>query len=519
MSALRTTDYYVIAAYLVVTALIGLYCARRKSNADELFLAGRSLGPVAVGFSLFASNMSSDTLIGLPGAAYLTGIAAANYEWMAAAVLIFTIVFVFPKLLRARMSTMPEFMESRFDVHMRRYLALTTLLLAIFLDTAGTLYAGGLVLTTLVPGVSLWMLCLVLALFTALYTASGGLRAVVYTDIMQAVVLLLGSTCMAYIMFSKFGFHWSEVKARVAVGHLSLIRPLNDPSVPWLGLLTGLPVVGFYYWTMNQTIAQRVLAARDVNAAGRGAVFASALKLLPLFIITLPGAMASVVLPGLSKADAVFPAMVTHFAPVGIAGLVLAGLIAAMMSSLSATLNSLSTLLTLDFVKPRFPQITQDQTVWVGRLFVVVLAVVAACWAPMILHFSGLWAYLQQVYAFVASPLVAIFLMGMWVPSLGPRAALRGLLCGHLLSLVFFVLYETHIVPIHFTIQGGVICLLTALMTYGWMRRLAGQDAPTERARQLVEGRRLALRGIARDIRVGAVVVIALIGIMLFCFR
>ncbi|MGO3126436.1 MAG: sodium:solute symporter family transporter [Luteimonas sp.] len=519
MGQLTTIDYAVIAAYFVLTAIIGFSATRRRASADELFLAGRSLGPIAIGVSLFASNISSDTLIGLPGAAYSTGISAANYEWMAGLVLVFTAIFVLPVLLRTRVSTMPELMGRRFDSRMRKYLSVVTLFLSLVLDTAGTLYAGGLVVTTFVPEMEMWSVCLGIALFTALYTACGGLRAAVYTDLLQAAVLLAGAAMLTVIVFGRFDYSWGNVVAQVDPAKLSLIRPLDDPGLPWLGLITGVPIVGFYYWTMNQYVIQRVLAARDIEAASRGAVIAAMLKLLPIFLMTIPGAMATVLLPDLVHPDQAFPAMVTTFAPIGIAGLIVAGLIAALMSTISSTLNSSATLLTLDFVEPARPHWSPQQLAWTGRIATVCIALLAAAWAPMIQHFSGLWAYLQQVFAFVASPLVATFLMGLWVPRLGASAALRGLACGHGLSALLFVLYETVGLGIHFSIVGGVLFVATALFTMFWMWRLAARDAPGQEASVILATARPGMAHLPRDVVVGIGLVLLLTATILVVLR
>lgn len=260
----QTADLVVIAIYLFVTLAVCLAVTRVAPDADELFLAGRSLGPLAIGLSLFASNISSTTLIGLPGAAYAHGISVANYEWMAALVLVFSAVFVLPAFIRARLTTVPELLEQRFDGRLRRYLSGTSLFLSLALDTAGSLYAGGLILSQLFPGLSLAAACGGLALFAGLYMAAGGLRAVVYTDVLQAVVLLVGAAVMSFVVFGQFEHDWGRL---VEPERLSLLRPMDDPVLPWLGTLVGLPVLGFYYWIMNQYVAQRLLGAQ--SARGR----------------------------------------------------------------------------------------------------------------------------------------------------------------------------------------------------------------------------------------------------------
>jgi SSS family solute:Na+ symporter len=512
MIYLHALDYTAIAGYFLLTILIAAWVTRAKPDSDDLFLAGRSLGSVAVGFSLFSANVSSDTLIGLPGAAYAGGISVANYEWMAGVVLIFTVFFVTPVLMRARVSTLPEMMERRFDARMRRYLSAMTLFLSIILDTAATLYAGALVMTTFVPGLGLWETCAGIALFTGLYAAGGGLRAVVYTEVLQAVVLLLGSAVLATIVFGKFGYSWSAVAAAARPGDLSLVRPLDDATLPWLGLVTGVPIVGFYYWTMNQYVVQRILAARDVEAAARGALIASTLKLLPLFLMVLPGVMAVSLLPPLAHPDQVFPTLVAEFVPAGLRGLILAGLIAALMSTVSSTLNSSATLITLDFIQPRRPDLDSRQLARVGRVLTLAITAVAAAWAPMIQHFHGLWSYLQQVFAFVASPLVAVFLLGLWVRSLGPRAALRGLACGHVLSALLFALRQAGWMPIHFTVIGGVLFAATVAMTLLWKHALEVSDPPRAAALALVDpaGVRHA-SPLTRGMAIGVLLLIAIL--------
>lgn len=519
MLHLNAIDYAVIGAYFLVTTLIGAWVARARTTSEDLFLAGRSLGPVAVGFSLYAANVSSDTLVGLPGAAYTSGISVANYEWMAGVVLVFACFFVLPVVMRARVTTIPELMERRFDRRLRLYLSGVTLFLSIVLDTAGSLYAGALVVRTFIPGLGLWEMCGAIAAFTAVYTAAGGLRAVVYTDVMQAVVLLCGSIALTLIIFGKFDYSWAEVTHRVAADKLHLLEPIGGQGVPWLGTFVGLPIAGFYYWTMNQYVVQRVLGARDLTAAGRASVIASGLKLLNLFFMVLPGAMAAALIPHLKIADSVYPQMVARFTPEGLTGLIVAGLIAALMSSVSATLNSSATLVTVDFIQPRRPGLTQAQIVWLGRALTVGFAVLAALWAPMITHFRGLFAYLQQMFAFIASPLVAVFLKGLWDRRLGATAALRGLICGHVFSFVVFLSGVAGWFKLHFTITAGIVLLGTWVMTQGWEWWLGEQDRPPEQDARLALIARQGLRRVPRDVVIASGGVLLAITAMLIVFR
>lgn len=480
MGALATLDLVVLAAYLLVVIVVCVKVARPSPDSDELFLAGRSLGAGVVGLSLFASNISSTTLIGLPGAAWQSGIAVANYEWMAALVLVFTAVFVAPVLLRDRLVTIPELLERRFDARMRKYLSAVSVFLSIVLDTAGSLFAGALVLQVFFPGLPLAPTIAAIAVFAGLYTAAGGLRAVVYTDVLQSIVLLAGSAVLAWLVFAEFDFSWPAVRAAVPEDHFSLIRPLDDPDLPWLGTLLGLPVLGFYYWTMNQYVSQRLLGARDMRAAGGGALLAAALKLLPLFIMVLPGAMAVALLPDLQRADEVFPRLLAEYAPAGVAGLVLAGLLAAIMSSVDSALNSASTLVTVDFIQPRHPGLDTRALARLGRVLTLVLMALAALWAPMIAEFPGLFAYLQQAFAYVTPPLVAVFALGFLDRRLGARAAFRATISGHVLSAGWFVATQLGWLSLHFTIVAGL--LFAATIVFAWLWRWHLPERPAEAA-------------------------------------
>lgn len=467
---LHTLDYVVVAAYLLVVVAVCVRVTRRNPDADELFLAGRSLGPAVIGLSLFASNISSTTLIGLPGAAWDTGISVANYEWMAALVLVFTAVFVLPTFIGSRITTIPELLERRFDARLRRYLSGTSLFLSLALDTAGSLYAGALVLMLFVPGLTLGWTSAALALFAGLYTAAGGLRAVAYTDVLQALVLLAGSLVLTVIVFGEFDYDWSAVVARVPAEKLSLIRPLDDPALPWLGTVIGLPILGFYYWTLNQYVSQRMLGARDLTAAGHGALFAALLKLLPLFLMVLPGVMAVPLFTDLERPDTVFPRLIATYAPPGLAGLMIAGLMAAIMSSVDSALNSASTLVIADFVQPRRKELTPRQLARLGRGTTLLFMALAALWAPQIERFPGLFAYLQQAFAYVTPPLVAVFALGLLWPALGAGAALRALVSGHAVSAAWFVATQLGWLQIHFTIVAGLLLGVTLAAAVFWHR-------------------------------------------------
>ena len=314
------------------------------------------------------------------------------------------------------------------------------------------------------PEIDIIYTILALGIFAGLYTAAGGLKAVVYTDVLQAIILIFGSSMIAYLMFAEFDFSWSAAIASVPDGNLSMIRPIDDSALPWLGTLIGVPILGFYYWGTNQYIVQRVLGARDIKNARWGALLGGFLKLPVLFIMVIPGVFAFSIFPNLTDPDMVFPTMVANMLPVGINGIVLAGLIAAIMSSIDSTLNSASTLITMDFIKPRNPNLTAKETGKIGRWTTIILMAVACTWAPLIEQFDGIFQYIQEAFAYIVPPVVAIFILGMFWRRGNRHAAFWTLVSGHSLSAFIFVLVQMEIVTIHFTITAGLLTLICCVI-------------------------------------------------------
>ena len=420
---LTTLDLVMVVAYVVFIVWVGFYVAGKTKTTDDYFLAGRSLSWWLIGFSLFASNVSSSTLVGLSSSAFSTGIAVYNYEWMAALVLIFFVVFFLPFYLRTRVFTMPEFLERRFDARSRYYYSALLIFMNIVIDTAAALYAGALVVQMIYPSIPMWQSVMVLGVLAGLYTVAGGLKAVVYTDAVQAVLLILGALLVSIMAFNAVG-SWDAVTAVVPADDLSIIRPADDPVMPWPGLLTGVFLLGFYFWGTNQFMVQRTLGAKDLNHGRWGALFAGLLKLPVIFIMVLPGIFARLIYtpeahPEIAKAlaenaDLIFPTLMFDLLPVGIRGLVITALVAAIMSSVDSTLNSASTLVTMDFVKKLKPDAGNHTLVIVGRVVTFVFMTLAILWAPQILRFPDLWTYLQQMLAYLAPPVLACFLVGVF---------------------------------------------------------------------------------------------------------
>lgn len=464
---LAVIDVVTPLAYLAIILWLGVVSARRVETTDDLFLAGRSMGFGLIGLSLFASNISSSTLIGVAGAAYQSGISVANYEWMAGLALLFTAVFLVPIYLRNRFKTVPEYLEVRYSLGCRRYVSAMMIILSILVDTAGSLYAGALVLRVLVPELPFWPTTLLLGLFAGLYTMMGGLRAVMLTDALQSIVLLIGSTVMAVMVFAQFDYSWSNMISMMPADHLSLIRSADDPDMPWTGLLVGVPVLGLYYWSMNHYVTQRFFAARNEDHARWGATLAAMLKLLPLFIMVLPGAAAVVLYPGLTRADDVFPTLIKELLPVGLKGLVLAALMSAIMSTVDSTVNAAGALVNYDFLpQPKADRSDQQQRQYLRRARAVTLFFIALAiaWTPIIQFFPGLFSYLQQIFSVAVPPVVVIFLSGMFWRGANRHGAWAALLVGHGLGILFLIERQAGLWPLHFLETVGfttALCLLT----------------------------------------------------------
>ncbi|NOZ42364.1 MAG: sodium/solute symporter, partial [Alphaproteobacteria bacterium] len=469
---LHPIDITILVIYFVSVMALGIYLGRKYEDGEDYFLAGRKMTWPFICLSLFASNISSTTLIGLAGEAYGSGISVFNYEWMAAVVLVFFAIFILPFVLRSRVYTMPEFLERRFDGRARIYFSALTIFLNIVVDTAGSLFAGALVIQMIFPDVAIWQTIAILAVVSGIYTITGGLAAVIYTDAIQAILLLVGSLVITVVAFNKIG-SWANVVARVSPDKLSLIRPLGDPNVPWLGLLVGIPLLGFYFWCTNQFMVQRVLSAKNIDHGRWGSLFAGALKLPVLFIMVLPGTFAILLYPDLPRPDLVYPTLLFDLLPAGLLGLVLAGFIAALMSQIDSTLNSASTLVTMDFISKFHPNISNRRLLTVGRYVTFIIMILAVIWAPQIGDFSSLFKYLQKVLAYAIPPVVTLFLIGSFWKRPHANAAFTMIIIGNLASVALFLAIEVfkvihlhflYVPPILFVFCSAILTIFT-LMT------------------------------------------------------
>jgi SSS family solute:Na+ symporter len=436
MKNLAALDLVVIAAYFLVLLGIGYWAARREKNvSSDYFLAGRDVGWLAVGASLFASNIGSEHRVGLAGTGAASGLAVGHFEWIACFMLLLLGWLFVPFYLRSGVYTMPEFLERRFNSAARWYFTWVSVIGYVLTKISVTLFAGGVVMRA-VTGLDMWTSATVLIVITGLYTIFGGLRAVIYTEVLQAVVLIVGSAALMFLGLQSVG-GWSGLHASLPADYFSMWKPSNHPDFPWTGIVFGAPILGVWYWCTDQHIVQRVLAAKGETDARRGTIFAGYLKILPVFIFVLPGMVAAALYADVraGSADAAYPALVTRLLPVGFKGLVLAGMLAALMSSLASAFNSCSTLLTWDVYRKLRPNATEQRLVQVGRASTVVLVGLGLAWIPFMKYVSPqLYIYLQSVQAYIAPPIAACFLLGVMIPRLNGIGAMSALLVGFVIG-------------------------------------------------------------------------------------
>ena len=518
-------DLAAVLGYACGLIALGLLMVRRKLSPLDYFLASRRSKWPVIGLAMFASNISSTALVGLAGGAYAIGIAVYDYEWSAIVILVWFCIFLLPLIIASRTFTMPGFLEQRYDVRVRLLFALLTLFLNIFVDSAAVLYSGSLVCQILFPGASLWLIVPLLAGSAGLYTIAGGLRAVIYTEVVQAFVLIAGSAIISLLAFDHAG-GWHAVMSQVDPGKLSLIRPANDPNLPWPGLVLGIPMLGFYYWCTNQTIVQRMLSAENVDQARWGALFAGFLKLPVLFLTVLPGICALLLFPHLARADLVYSTLIVRVLPTGAIGLVVAEFVAATMVSIASMLNSASSLITMDLIKHLRPELSDRDVVRAGRWTTAGLLLVAVAGAPQLIRFPSLWQYLQTVLAYAVPPAVAVFGIGLFWRGATADGATVTLLAGSLCGLLFFVCNSvvgwTHIhflyaAPLLTLLDAGILILVSRL-------KPAATNALREATlwhRDLYQDQsaRLAAFPVWQDYRYLAAALLALTALLVIAFR
>ena len=434
-------DWAVVGMYFAVVFGVALWATRRESTRETsagYFLAGRNVGWFVIGASLFASNIGSEHLIGLAGTGAASGLAVGQFEILASLILLVLGWVFVPFYLRSGVFTMPEFLERRYSSGARWYLAVISIIGYVLTKISVTIAAGGIVFEVLM-GIDFWTGALIVVVATGVYTIFGGLRAVLYTDLIQMFILVGGSLIVLAIGLFEIG-GWQAMVASADEGFLSLWRPLSDPDFPWTGIVLGAPILGVWYWCTDQFIVQRVLSAVDPDNARRGTIFGGFLKILPLFIFVLPGVVAHALVKSgqleLGEPDHALPALIATLLPAGLRGLVVAGLLAALMSSLSSVFNSCSTLITWDVYRKLRPEASERRLVWVGQISTAVLVGFGLAWIPMMeLVSAQLYKYLQSVQAYIAPPIAAVFLIGLFYRRVNATGAIASLSTGFVLGM------------------------------------------------------------------------------------
>jgi solute:Na+ symporter, SSS family len=461
---LVTIDIVVIVIYLMIIVGIGFWVGRKKKDSEGFFLGERgSIWPL-VGFSLMAANLSGTSYLGLAGAGYHDGIAVWNYEWMATLVLIFFALFILPYYLRSKVKTMPEFLENRFDRRSRYVFSGLTIFTAMFIDSAGALYAGAITAQLLFPEVSFMVFVIGIAIIAGIYVIAGGLRAVMITDTLDGILLLIAGAAIFIMGMLAIG-SW-EALVDISPDGLSIVRPANDDFLPWPGIFTGVIWLGFYYWTTNHVVVQKALSAKSTDHGRWGALMAGAMQLPFLFLLILPGTIGRAIFPELPEPDQVWPALIFEFFPIGIRGLIFAALVAALMSTLDSVLNGAASLVVNDFIRTNDKwEFSDKKLLLISRIAIGVFVVLAALWAPLILEFEGIVEYFQSFLGHITMPVVVVFLGGLFWRRSTRHAAFWTILIGAPIGFAAFLATQVfELFDFQFLYGTGVMFLLSLIL-------------------------------------------------------
>ncbi|MDH4089749.1 MAG: sodium:solute symporter [Cyclobacteriaceae bacterium] len=433
MKGFETLDWVVILGYfLVIAAIAAWVMTRKQTSTEDYFLAGRNIGWFIVGASIFASNIGSEHIVGLAGAGAGGKIPMLIYELHAWLVITLGWVFL-PFYIRSGVFTMPEFLERRFSPGTRWFLSVFSLIAYVLTKVSVTVYAGGIVIASILH-IDFWFGALATVILTGIYTILGGMRAVVYTEALQTIVLVIGAATLTFIGLDAVD-GWGGLRESLEPGYLNMWRPPSDPDFPWPSLVITSTIVGLWYWCTDQYIVQRVLAAKNIKEGRRGTIFGGLLKLLPVFLFLIPGVIA-LALKNRGELqwetpDGAFAALLMDKMPVGFRGLVVAGLMAALMSSLASVFNSCSTLFTVDIYKKLYPQTPEKKLLNVGRIATGVVVILGILWIPIMQNISGvLYEYLQSVQAYIAPPIASVFLLGIFYKRINSQGAMTTLIVG-----------------------------------------------------------------------------------------
>ncbi|APA65137.1 sodium:solute symporter [Maribacter sp. 1_2014MBL_MicDiv] len=437
MQQLDHLDWISISLYFLLLVGVAIWVIKKKEdNTEDYFLAGRNVGWFVVGASIFASNIGSEHVVGLAGTGASNKLPLLIYEIHAWVVLMLGWVFL-PFYARSGVFTMPEFLEKRFDARSRWVLSVFSIVAYVLTKISVTIYAGGVVVSALL-GIDFWTGALATVILTGLYTVFGGMRAVVYTETLQAILLVVGAAVLTFIGLDKVG-GWGSMVETLGPEYFNMWRPATDPDFPWPSLFITSTIVGIWYWCTDQYIVQRTLTAKNIKEGRRGTIFGALLKLLPVFLFLIPGVIAlTLKMRGelhWESADEAFPVLMSNLLPSGLRGLVAAGLLAALMSSLASVFNSCSTLFTVDVYKKLRPDTPEKKLVRTGQIATVFVVIIGIIWIPIMANISGvLYEYLQSVQSYIAPPITAVFLLGIFYKRINATGAFATLIMGILVA-------------------------------------------------------------------------------------
>ena len=439
MQQLDNLDWISILLYFLVLVGIAVWVIRKKEdNTEDYFLAGRNIGWFVVGASIFASNIGSEHVVGLAGTGASNKLPLLIYEIHAWVVLMLGWAFL-PFYARSGVFTMPEFLEKRFDARSRWVLSIFSIVAYVLTKISVTIYAGGVVVSALL-GIDFWTGAIATVVLTGIYTVLGGMRAVVYTETLQAILLVVGAAVLTFIGLDKVG-GWGSMVDTLGPEYFNMWRPATDPDFPWPSLFITSTIVGIWYWCTDQYIVQRTLTARNIKEGRRGTIFGALLKLLPVFLFLIPGVIAlTLKMRGelqWDNPDEAFPVLMSNLLPSGLRGLVAAGLLAALMSSLASVFNSCSTLFTVDVYKKLRPNTPEKKLVRTGQIATVFVVIIGIIWIPIMANISGvLYEYLQSVQSYIAPPITAVFLLGIFYKRINATGAFYTLVMGIVVAFI-----------------------------------------------------------------------------------
>jgi solute:Na+ symporter, SSS family len=470
---LALLDWLVIGVYGVVIVTIGLRVGRKQHTSEGYFLAGRRLRWPFIGASIYAANISAEHFVGLAGCGYVTGLAFGCYEWIAVFCLIPLIVLFLPFYIRNRIYTVPEFLERRFGYGVRLCFSAFMVLLSVLAKVSISLWAASLVFHEVLGWNQMAVIWLV-GLVTALYTMKGGLSAVVFTDAIQAAILIAAALILTGIGLHEVG-GIASLRAKLDPSMFSMVKPATDPDLPWPGVFIGVFLLGTFYFSMDQVLVQRVFAAKNLNEGRLGATFCAFLKTLNPIILVGPGLIAAALYPGLAKGDLAYPTLLKNLMPTGLLGLTIAGITAALMGHLSATYNSVGTLVTRDFYLKFRPGASQARQILVGRIAVLCVFVLGAAWAPVIGQCKSMFIYLQNVQAYLMIPFAGIFIFAVFWRRANASGVLACMFAALVLCPLMMLNNEKHFLPfmnhpllkpwLHGALLVGLICMVV-LVTF-----------------------------------------------------